>query len=288
MIDIILMGIFVGSIYGMMGLGFSLIFTGIRNLLNLSYGQICILGSCLSLMFVTWLRIDPLLSLVIVLPIVFCIAYIMQYILLNRVVLKEEHGTALLTTLGLALIIENLLLLGLGPDVVTLSAYASYSLLYIELGSINLPLSYLITFFASLLACIALYVFLKYTYIGRAIRAASESYLHAQLFGVNHKKTFAITFGLAGLMAAMSGIFAGFIYPFTPTYGFYYMEMAFFVLVIGGMGSIKGSFAGGVILGIIRSLACYYVGLPYARFIGNIAILIMLYIKPQGIFGWKV
>jgi branched-chain amino acid transport system permease protein len=287
MIEIILMGIFIGGVYGLMGLGFSLIFSGIRNSVNLSYGQICIFGTYLSLAIVRWLKIDPLLSAGVVLPLVFFLTYALQYTFFNKVVLGE-HGTYLLVSLGTALIIENLLVIYFGPEVASLGVYAPYSLGYIKIYGVSLPMVYLMAFSASILCCVFLYLFLKHTYIGRAIRATSENYIYAQLFAVNYKIIFAITFGLASLMAAISGIIFGLIYPFTPSYGFSYLELAFFVVIVGGMGSMKGCFAGGLIVGIVRALATYYMGVPYAKFIGNVVTLIILGIRPQGIFGYKV
>jgi branched-chain amino acid transport system permease protein len=286
-IDIILTGMFIGGVYGLMALGFSLIFSGMRNSVNLLYGQLCVLGSYLSLAIVRWLKIDPLLSLVVVLPLIFCLTYVLQYVFFNKVVLGE-HGTYLLVSLGSALIVENLLIICFSPEVVSLAAYAPYSLGYIKIYGIHLPTIYLIAFSTSILCCILLYLFLKYTYVGRAIRATSENYIYAQLFAVNYKTIFAVTFGLASLMAAMSGIIVGLIYPFTPGYGFSYLELAFFAVIVGGMGSMRGSIAGGLVVGIVRTLATYYLGIPYAKFIGNVVTLIILYIRPQGIFGYKV
>lgn len=282
------MGIFVGGVYGIVGLGLSLIFTGIRYTMNVSHGQMVVLGCYLSFSTVTLLRLDPLLSALVVLPVVFCIGLALQYSLINRVMLREPAGRIPLI-LGIGLIVENFLLILYGPDAKSLTPYApSYAGRSITLFGISLPFIYLIDFIAAMAAMIFVYIFLKYTFIGRAIRATSEDPITVNLFGVNDKRMYAITFGIGAVLAALGGIFVGLTYAFEPSYGHIYLGMAFSVIILGGIGSIRGALVGGVIVGLVQALASYYIGIAYAFLIQNLITLIVLYLKPEGIFGYEV
>jgi branched-chain amino acid transport system permease protein len=288
MIEIILMGIFMGGVYGIVGLGLSLIFAGIRHTMNVSHGQMVVLGSYLCFSVVTLLKLDPLLSLVIALPVIFCIGLALQYLLLNRVVLRDP-SSRIQITLGIGLIVENTILLIYGPDSKSLAPYAqSYAGTYATVFGVNIPFMYLIDFIAAVIMMALIYFFMKYTYMGRAIRATSEDPVTVNFFGVNDKKIYAITFGIGVVLAALGGVFTGLTYAFEPSYGYIYLGMAFAVLILGGMGSIRGALVGGVIVGLIQALVSYYIGIAYAYLISNLVTLIVLALKPEGIFGYKV
>jgi branched-chain amino acid transport system permease protein len=288
MIEIIFMGIFQGGIYAIAGLGLSLIFAGIRNTMNVSHGQMIVLGSYLAYALVVALGLDPLLTLVVVIPIMFGIGFVIQYGFLNRVVLRETAGGRMQIILGVGLIIENSLLLIFNPDPKSLSPFAKYSLGSLKVLGISIPIMYLIDFLVSLGVMVIVYLFMKKTYMGIVIRAASEDYVCVQHFGVNYKKIFAFTFGFGCILAAIAGVLTGITFSFEPASGGIYMNASFSVLVLGGIGSMRGALTGGVILGIIQALAAYYAGITYAYLISSIITLFLLAIRPEGIFGYKI
>jgi branched-chain amino acid transport system permease protein len=127
-------------------------------------------------------------------------------------------------------------------------------------------------------------MFIKHSRIGRAIRAASEDYLCIQLFGVDYRKIYAITYGLSLVVAAVSGFFWGLIFTFTPSSGWNYLMFAFAALVLGGMGTMRGPVVAGVIFGIIQTLSSYYLGMTYQYLIVCLIILVIIAIRPEGIF----
>jgi branched-chain amino acid transport system permease protein len=286
MMEIVIMGMLLGGIYGIIGFGFSLIFTGVRNTVNLSHGQLVLLGSYLSFAVVTSFKLDPLLSSIIVLPISFCLGFLLQYGLVNRVVLKGP-GIRILILLGAGLVIENMMLLIFNPDPRSLAPYAPYAIKFIDFFGVHIPIIYLVNFFAALVVMTLVYLFIKYTYVGMAIRATSEDPLCVHHFGINHEKIYAITFALGSVLAAIGGVLIGLTFAFEPALGFNYLGIAFSVVVIGGVGSIRGSFLGGIVLGVIQALASYYIGITYSYLVSNLITLVILLIKPEGVFGYE-
>jgi branched-chain amino acid transport system permease protein len=281
------MGAFIGGIYAIIGLGFSLIFAGVKFMVNLTHGQLVILASYLSLVFVFYLQTDPLLSMLFILPIIFCLGFFFQYWLLNRT-LSFDTPTGLTIILGVSLIIQNVLLVIFGPDAKSLSKYSSYATAYVKPLGVHIPVMYLIDFLAALLVMFLFYIFLKYTHLGRAIRATSEDSECAQLFGINYRKIYALTFGLGSMLAGIGGVLTGLTFSFDPNSGGTYLEMAFSVLILGGMGSLRGAMVGGVILGIVQALSAYYIGPAYKYVFSSILTLVILAIRPEGILGYKV
>ncbi|MEM0216152.1 MAG: branched-chain amino acid ABC transporter permease [Candidatus Nezhaarchaeales archaeon] len=285
--EVILMGTFTGAIYGLIGIGLSLIFTGIRNMINLAHGHLAVLAAYLALTLSSNSMLDPLICALLVVPIVFALGAIIQYGAVNRLIYRSPTIPLILFA-GIASIIENVALLVWHPDPRSLAPLAPYSLLTVSLLGVRLPLIYLVGFLISLGSMLILYTFLKHTDIGRAIRAASEDPEYAECLGVDTKKIYAYTFGIGGALAAIAGIMVGLIYLFVPSDGWPYTILSFGVIVLGGVGSMRGAFVGGVILGISQQLSAYYLGVAYQYFVGYILILAVLALRPQGIFGMRV
>ena len=286
-IEIVLIGLFIGGVYGLLSLGLSIIFSGIRELLNIAHGHFALIGSYLAYLIIEKLRIDPLVLLPLILLVSFCLGFALQQGLLNKVVFKDP-SVPIMMLLGVALIIENTVLLIFSPDTKSLAPFVPYSLLTIKLWNINVPIIYLICFSISIITILILYMFMKFTFIGRAIRATSENYEVSQGLGVNYKKIYAITFGIGSCMASLGGLLIGLLSSFNPSVGFNYLNLAFGAFILGGMGSIRGCLVGGIIIGLVQSIASYYISTTYAFFISNVLILIVLAFRPQGLFGYKV
>lgn len=285
--EIVFMGAFVGAIYGLLSIGLSFVFTGIRNMINLSHGHFAILAAYIALTLSVSFRFDPLASAILVMPIIFILGFIIQYGPINRLIYRAPT-IPLIVFAGIGSIIENVALLVWNPDPRSLAPLAPYTLASIQLFGVRLPLIYLIGFFISLGVTIILYIFLKFTRPGMAIRAASEDPEYAECLGINTKKIYAYTFGLSGALAALAGVVMGMVYVFVPSNGMPYTIMSFGILVLGGVGSMRGAFIGGAILGIVQQLSAYYLGVAYQYFLGYIIILLVLSIRPQGIIGAKV
>ncbi len=278
----ILNGLLLGGLYAVVAIGLSTIF-GIVKLVNLAHGDLMILSSYLSLFMVSALGVSPLLTLVAVMPVMFAVGYILQRFLLNRV-LGKEMEPPLLVAFGVSIIIQNFMLMAFTPD--ARSLMSSLSLMTFSMGpNLSVPVLYLIDFVIALAVIIGQHYFLQSTYMGRGIRAASDDKYAAQLMGVNTKNTYAIAMGIAIMTAGVAGVLVGMTFTFYPHSGPQYLIIAFGVVVIGGLGSMKGTFAGGLILALAQILGARVFGPGYQLLCGYVVLLIVLAVRPQGIFG---
>jgi branched-chain amino acid transport system permease protein len=275
-------GLLLGGLYGIIGIGMSMIF-GIVRLVNLAHGDLIILASYLGLVTMTFFPVNPLLTLIIVIPVMGIIGFIIQYYLLNRV-LGKGMNPPLLIAFGLSIILQNILLLIFTPDARTL--LTSISVKTIPLGNfLNIPLVYLLDFIVSLVSIVLLSRFFNRTYMGKAIRAASDDEGAAQLMGINTKTIYAFAMALATGTAGIAGILVGMTFTFYPHTGPEYLIIAFGVVIVGGLGSLLGTFLGGLILGLSQILGAHFLGPGFQLLSGYLILLIVLTFKPTGLFA---
>lgn len=282
LIQPIINGLLLGGLYAIIALGLTTMF-GIVKLVNLAHGELMILSSYLSLAVISALGINPFWSMLAVIPIMFVIGFLIQKYLLNRV-LGKEMEPPLLVAFGVSIIIQNLLLLVFTAD--ARSLMTSISVKTIHLGEfLNLPVLYLVDFLIGCAVIFCLRLFYNKTFLGRAIRAASDDEGAAKLMGINTKNIFAIAMGIAMITAAVAGILIGMTFSFYPHTGSQYLIIAFGVIIIGGLGSMKGALAGGIILAEAQLLGAHFTGPGYQLLIGYLVLLIVLALRPQGLFG---
>jgi branched-chain amino acid transport system permease protein len=256
---------------------------GIVKLVNLAHGDMMILSSYLAMVFTAWLGINPFFTLVLTIPAMFIVGFLFQGFLINRV-LGKGMEPPLLVAFGVSIILQNLLLTIFTPDARSIiSSVATRSIVVTDYLSISVL--YLVNFLTGLVVIGLLYLFFQRTYMGRAIRAASDDQVAAQLMGINTKRTYGFAMGIAMMTAAVAGMLVGMTFTFYPHTGPQYLIIAFGVVVIGGLGSIKGTFVGGFILAMAQLLGAHYFGPGYQLLSGYLVLLIVLALRPQGIFG---
>ena len=278
----IMNGLLLGGLYGIVGIGMSMIF-GIVRVVNLAHGDLVILASYLSFVTLSVFNVSPLLTLVLVIPAMFLIGFVLQYYLVNRVV-GQGMNPPLLVAFGLSIIVQNLLLLIFTPDARAL--LTSLSIATLPIGNfINIPVVYLVDFVGSLLTIFLLSRFFNRTYLGKAIRAASDDEGAAQLMGINTKRIYAWAMAIAGGTAAIAGVLVGMTFTFYPHTGPDYLIIAFGVVIVGGLGSLMGTFMGGLILGLAQILGAHFLGPGFQLLSGYIILLIVLAFKPTGLFA---
>jgi branched-chain amino acid transport system permease protein len=282
LIQPVINGLLLGGLYAVIALGLTTMF-GIVKLVNLAHGDLMILSSYLSLVIISTLGINPYWSMLLVIPIMFVIGFLIQKYLLNRV-LGKEMEPPLLVAFGVSIILQNLMLLVFTPDAQSLMTEISVKTIKLS-ENLNIPVIYLVNFLIGCAVIFFLRLFYNKTFLGRAIRAASDDEGAARLMGVNTKNIFAIAMGIAMITAAVSGILIGTTFSFFPHTGGQYLIIAFGVIIIGGLGSMKGALAGGIILAEAQLLGAHFTGPGYQLLIGYLVLLIVLAIRPQGIFG---
>jgi branched-chain amino acid transport system permease protein len=277
-------GILLGGLYAVIGIGLSIIF-GIMRQVNLAHGDLMILSSYLSLVFLQLLGLQPLLTLVFVLPAIFIFGYLIQSFLFNRV-LGKGMESYLLISFGLSIILQNAILLIFTPDARTLnSALVIKSLNVFDL--FHVPVIYLVDFGTGFLVLGILQMIMKKTYLGWAIRASSDDLTAAKLMGINTRRVYALAMGIAATTAGIAGVLVGMTFTFYPHSGTQYLIIAFGVVIIGGLGSLPGTFLGGLILGVAQLVGGRIIGPGLQLLSGYIILLFVLTIKPEGIMGRK-
>ena len=273
----IINGVLLGGVYALLGIGMNMVF-GIVGFTNLAHGEFVILSAYLSTFLLQSLGMDPLLTLFISMPVMFLIGMLFQLLLFNHA-MKRGAKTALLVAFGVSIILQDGMLLFFTADARHMSA--PYSLTTMSIGDIEISVLNLILFFISLGLVAAITVFLKKTYIGRAIRAVSDDRDAAALSGVNVPIIYAIAVGIAMATAAAAGMCVGLKWTFYPNSGGRYLLIAFIVVVIGGMNSVPGTFLAGLLMG----LAQVFGGANYGLLISYVFLLLVLAFHPNGIFS---
>jgi len=283
LVSLIIRGLMLGALYALTGFGLSVAF-GIMRVINVAHGDFAILAAFLSLVCMEILKIDPLITFAMVGPVLFAVGFLSQKFLINRV-LPRGLNYPVLITFAISIVIENLLLLVFTPDAQSLTP--AYLLRGIELDGIILSPSYTLSFLLALITFIAIHYFLKKTYLGKAMRAVPIDSEAAKMVGIKPEAIYNLAMGIAMLTTALAGILLGMTFTFYPYTGPKYLIMAFGVVVIGGLGSLKGTFIGGLIMGVSLILGGYFFGARYQLMVCYLIIIIVLLLRPQGLFGGK-
>ncbi len=277
-------GLLTGGLYALIGTGLSLIF-GVMRVINFAHGDFLAIGMFITLALFKAFNLDPYLSLMVAAPIGFGLGYVIQRFVLSRLGDRLSEGS-MLATLGLGLIISNSLLLGFGAQPQSINV--PYAINTFKFAGVQVSISLLIAGLGTVLAISALNLLLYRTELGRAIRATAQNPLGAELQGVKTSNIQAIVFGVGVSFAAIAGVLLmPLLYTF-PTVGENYVTKAFIVTVLGGLGNLPGAIAGGLLLGLIESMGAFYVSNNYRDAYGLIAFLLVLLLRPEGLFGKTV
>ena len=277
----IVMGILLGGLYSIIALGLSLVF-GVVKEINIAHGDLVILGSYFGFVVLTIIGIDPILSLIIGIPLFFGIGFAIQKYLLNRA-FRISMDTTLIIAFGISIILQNTFQLVWTP--LSRGLTTSYALESFSAGPINVPLVYLLDLIIAILVMFFLRELLKRTYMGIAIRSAAQDRMAAQLMGINTNRVYAITFGISTALAAVAGVFLGLTFPFTPVSGMSFLIIALGVVVLGGLGSIEGTFVAGIAFGLAQTIGGYFFGVAAQMLVAYTMVLVVLAVIPRGIFG---
>lgn len=281
-VNTILQGVMIGGLYAMFAAGLSLIF-GVMKLVNVAHGDFIVLAAYVALVIINTLGINPLLSLVIVLPIMAIIGYAIQRGLLNQT-LGDDLLPPLLVTFGLSIIIQNGLLYFFSADNKRLMAGALEvaNVQFSDVVSIGiLPL---LQFVLAVLVIAGLQFLFFRTAMGRNFRAVSDDPAVAQLMGLNNRHMFGLAMGLSLAIVALAGVLLAIRTNFDPATGPSRLIFGFEAVIIGGLSSFWGTLAGGIILGVVQAVAASY-DPGWQILAGHLAFLAVLALRPQGLFA---
>lgn len=274
-------GLLLGGAYAIISIGLTLIF-GVVRVVNFAHGEFLMIG-----MYAVWLLaqhagLHPYASAALVALLLFAVGAAMQRFVIQPLLSADAH-IQIFATVGVSTALLNLALMVFGADIRKAEVVlGTESLVF---GSMTFVSGQLITLIVAVLVAAGMHLFLKHTYTGRAFRALSQNRVAAALMGVNVNATYVLAFGIgAGLVGLASGLLAV-QYPAFPTVGQYFVLTAFVIVVLGGMGSLPGAVIGSLFIGLIDSLAGYYIGPDLKEVVYFLIFLAILIVRPTGLFG---
>ena len=279
-LQLLINGILFGSMYGVAAIGLSLIF-GSMEIIFIAQGSVMILAAYFSYFLFQLGNIDPFASLVIVLPVFILLGFVL-YTLLFRKVSDTGKNAPLLVAFGFMVLLENMMSVLWTPD--TRAINTTYTGIGLAMGNFQISFTKLLVLALALAATCIVSLWLKLTLTGKAVRAATENKRAASLMGIDPHRVKAITFGIGIALAGLAGTATATSYSFNPTFGFTFSLKALIAVALGGIGSLVGSLVGGIFLGVLESVGAYVFTGVWADAISFSAFLLVLMIRPQGIF----
>lgn len=281
LVQSLISGILIGGVYALIGIGLTIIF-GVMRVINFAHGDIMMIGMYLTYSLFTLLGIDPFVSIVITIPLMFLFGAFLQKVFINRMQGALPQNQILLT-IGLGMIMSNTMMLVYTSDYKILTTDYSSSSFNIAGISISTPLA--ISFLITAAITAMLYWFLLKTDTGQAIRATAQDREAAQLMGINVKWMSILAFGMGSALAGTAGALISPTYYIFPQIGSSFTLKAFVITVLGGMGSIVGATIGGVIIGVAESVSAVYISSGWKDVVVFVLFLLVLLFKPAGLMG---
>lgn len=280
LVDTLVQGILLGGLYALFAAGLSLVF-GIMRLVNLAHGDLIVFAAYLVLLGVSFLGLSPFVAALLAAPIMFVLGWLLQSVVLNRV-LGKDILPPLLVTFGLSIALQNGLLETFSADSRRIPAGALEGA-SINLGIVTVGVMPLLTFASAIAVIVVLNAIFYQTALGRAFRATSDDTVTAGLMGIEPKRIFAIATGLAMVVVTVAALYLGMRANFDPSIGPARLLYAFEAVIIGGLGSLWGTLAGGIIIGVAQTLGAA-INPEWQILAGHIAFLLVLLVKPRGLF----
>lgn len=284
--QVVILGLLLGGVYALMASGLTLIF-GVMRVVNLAHAAFIIVGAYFAYWIFELLGIDPLISMVFSIPVFFAFGVGLYRLLFPRIEGSDRFGEmTVLLTFGLAFFFEGLMsFFFTGIFRTTNPDYATDA---IFIGDIFIPTGQLYASIASAVLLIGLWAFLKYSRIGYGVRATMQNRDAAQLVGVNVRGVSIISFGIGMALAGAAGTLVSFVFPFFPSRHWQWLAILLALIVVGGMGSIKGAVISALVLAVMSSLVTDMISPEWAPMTFFGVLFVMLMVRPQGLFGKKV
>ncbi len=283
-LNVVVGGVLTGLVYGLLALGLSVIF-GVVRVVNFAHGEMMTIAMFIAVVSFSTLHLDPLVLLAPIAAVMFVFGYVLQIGLINPFIRRAEH-TQFLLLVALGLIIANGLLIIFGPD--ARSVQTSYALDSIQIGQLIVDTTKVYAGLAAIAFTVALFVFFRFTLVGKAIRACADNYTGAQVVGLDVKRLYALTFGLGAACVGAAGTMLTLLIDATPMLGPSYTLLAFVIVITGGLGSMPGALLGGVLVGVTEALAgLLFTPSAKSMFAFGILVLVLLF-RPQGLLGKRL
>lgn len=285
-VQVVVLGLLLGGVYAMMASGLTLLF-GVMRVVNLAHAAFILVASYITYVLFENLALDPMVSLFVTLPLMFVMGVVLYLLLFPRLEDSPRYvEMTVLLTFGLALIVEGMLTFTFTG--IFRSVRPEYATTSMNVGEIFLPTSQVYASLISFALLIGLWLVLRYTKTGTAIRATMQNRAAAQIVGVNVRRVSALAFGIGMALAGAAGSLLSFMFPFFPARHWQWIALLLALIVLGGMGSIKGAVIGALLLAVASAIVTFTIGPTWSPITFYLTLFLILLIRPQGLFGAKV
>lgn len=278
-------GLLIGGMYGLVALGLALAF-GVLKVLNVAHGELVMLGGYVTFFLVAELGLDPFVSLPIVFISLFAVGIVLYLVLFRFVVrfdIEVRIKNSLLVSFGLVLILQALAVTFFtGDERAIITDYSTYAF---TIGSIRIPFIRLAGLIVAIVLAVGLQLLLDRTTFGRAVKATSEDWTLATLTGIDVRRIYLVAFALSAGLAGVAGTLIALGFSVSPSIGLGWTLKALIVVVLAGLGSMRGLVIAGMLLGLAEGLASVWLGGAYREIVALLAFLLVLLLRPQGLFG---
>jgi branched-chain amino acid transport system permease protein len=281
LVPAILNGLLTGAVYALVALGLTLIY-GVLHIINFAHGAMLTVAMFAAFFAHKLLGLDPYVAAIVLTPAFFALGYALQRFVIGPAAHGEDRNI-LLVTLGLAVVMENALLYAFRADTRTINL--SYGFDVVEVGTAFLSVPRVIGFGVVVMVALALWLLMRFTDTGKAIRAVAKEKLGAELCGIDVAHVYAMTFGLGTACLAIAACLLLPTYYVNPSAGNAFVLIAFTIVVLGGMGSVAGALVGGLFVGVVESLSGLYLGESLGQIGIFVIFILVLLFRPSGLFG---
>jgi branched-chain amino acid transport system permease protein len=280
----ILNGLLQGGVLALIASGFSLVF-GTMRVLNIAHGDFAMIAGILAIFLFSALGINPLLSIIIILPLLFVLGWMTHKVLLEKITLKVKNTLSfemitILITFGLSIFLRDILKFLTGTESRVIPVYTDP----IMIGSVSIQTTKLIALSIAILVTVFLFLFLKKTRMGQMIRAIGQDASLADVIGIPISKIRAIAFAIGVTLAGLSGVLMSMIFPINPEFGGNFFLITITITIIGGLGNMAGAFYGALFIGVIQSLSNMLINPQYTDAILFLMLILVLLVRPNGVF----
>ena len=281
-IQLVISGLLIGSIYALMSIGLTLIF-GVLRVVNFAHGEFLMIAMYGAWAFSKLLGLNPYIAAIAVVPAMFLFGALVYRLVIGSA-LEKPHLVVVFATMGLSIFLQNAALMAMTADLRDVPPIFGRS---ISIGHIFVKGELLLGFVVTLCCTIALQWVIKYTFLGKAIRATVQDGEAAKLMGIAVPKIFLITFAAGSALVGLAACVMLPLFSVFPTVGLNFVLIAFVIVVLGGMGSIEGALLGGFCVGVVQSVGSYYVAPAFGQLFFFVLFLLVMIFRPNGLFGQK-
>ncbi|HUZ72826.1 MAG TPA: branched-chain amino acid ABC transporter permease [Stellaceae bacterium] len=274
-------GILTGAVYGLMALGLSVIF-GVVRIVNFAHGEMMVMGMYATILLHKYLGLDPLLCAPLNALILFVFGFALQRGLINRYIFRPEHEQFILM-LGIATLLTSSMLMVFGPD--ARNVQPDYALDSFQIGSLILDKVRVFAAAGAVISVTLLWAFFRYTRTGKAIRACADNQVGAQVVGLDVSRLYGVTFGLGAACVGAAGTLMLLLVDVQPYISTDYTLLSFVIVIVGGLGSMPGALLGGLLIGVSEGLSAYLITPSLKSMFSFGLLIVVLLIRPQGLFG---